>query len=90
MCLRLALCAGGAALLLKLHGLPGYSRITTQAQLADRCAGAGQHSRAAALSKAAATHSVTSVLWTTTARLKAQQKARRGMHSQQNGKKHPA
>lgn len=37
--MRLALCAGGAALLLKLHGLPGYSRITTQAQLVDRCAG---------------------------------------------------
>lgn len=28
--------AGGAALLLHLHGLPGYTRITTQAQLAAR------------------------------------------------------
>jgi hypothetical protein len=29
--------AGGAALLLRLHGLPGYTRITSQAQLAERC-----------------------------------------------------
>jgi hypothetical protein len=28
--------SGGVALLLRLHGLPGYTRITTQAQLAHR------------------------------------------------------